>query len=161
MVIDYGHLLLAGIAAFGLIVWYGVRRHRAAARRIDELDKAGRWQCPRCESRALQRLPANAMSKHPGYRCKGCDLRMRPSNTTVLYVVLLATTLGIGVTISVAIFMEPGEAGKELGPRLLDPHFYMIMGAFPVGIVYLILQLSRPTPKLREEPLYEGAGPGR
>ena len=144
MVIDYGHLLLAGIAAFGLIVWYGVRRHRAAARRIDELDKAGRWQCPRCESRALQRLPANAMSKHPGYRCKGCDLRMRPSNTTVLYVVLLATTLAIGVAFTVGICMDPGNV---LRPRLL-----LLLGAFPVGIVYLILQLSRPTPRLREEP---------
>jgi uncharacterized protein (DUF983 family) len=147
--------VLVGIVAFGLAVWYGLRRSRAAARQVEALDRAGRWLCPHCDSAEVQRLPANFFTKHPGYLCKACGLRMRRANSTLFYVVLLVTTLALGSIIVVGVCTE-GPPPMSL-PELLDPHKIMMALAMPVGVVYLVLQLSRPTPKLREEPLYEGA----
>jgi uncharacterized protein (DUF983 family) len=156
--INVVHFSLAGMLALGLAVWYGSRRSQAAARRVEDLDKAGRWLCPRCESAELQRLPANFTTKHPGYRCKACGLRMRRANSTILYAFLLVTTLVAAAGVALLVCTERPE---KWVPDLLEPHKAITVGAIPVGLVYLLSQLSRPTPKLREEPLYEGASSGR
>jgi hypothetical protein len=119
-----------------LFIWYGVRRAKAAERRSIELDKTGRWLCPRCNSRAVDRLPPDNVSRHPGYACRACGLRMRPRNSTAKWLVVLVFSLLVCAVCLVAICLKPVEFFRLLG----------IAAAMAVLAVCTVLQLRRPMP---------------
>src|SRR5262245_27694149 len=55
---------------------------------------ASTMRCAACKAPALEKLPPNRMSRHPGYSCSACGAVMRPPGSTGMYVFL--TILGTG-----------------------------------------------------------------
>jgi DNA-directed RNA polymerase subunit RPC12/RpoP len=100
-------------------------------------------RCPACKAAALQGLPANAISRHPGYVCSGCGAILRPPGSTGTY--LFLTILGgaavlLGIGIIVALVAAGNFDGRILSGGLALP----VIGA--VVAVWCINQLRLPTP---------------
>jgi hypothetical protein len=89
--------------------------------------------CRRCRSRSVEQLPSDGVSQNPGYRCIGCELRMRPPGSTFLYVVVLAVSSALS-----AMLALPLLTGRE-GPVAVFPFMLVVAG-------YSVWQLRRPTP---------------
>jgi DNA-directed RNA polymerase subunit RPC12/RpoP len=100
-------------------------------------------RCPACKAAALQPLPANAVSRHPGYVCSGCGAILRPPGSTGTYLFLTilggaAVLLGIGIII--ALIVEGNFDGRILSGGLALP----VIGA--VVAIWCINQLRLPIP---------------
>jgi hypothetical protein len=99
--------------------------------------------CPRCESKEVVRLPNDGVSPHPGYKCNGCGVRMRPNGSTIVWVAMVL--IGIGVT---AFCVLPLFNIVEA-----DRVFVVLPIIGVVVAIYSIRQLFRPTPRLVEDNL--------
>src|SRR5262245_24223172 len=94
-----------------------------------------RWECPRCGSARVERLRADGISPHPGYRCGNCGVKMRARGMALVYVVVL-------ILVSLVVCLILAALREEEGP----------WGAvYPLGLWltcagYSLWQLARPVP---------------
>jgi DNA-directed RNA polymerase subunit RPC12/RpoP len=100
-------------------------------------------RCAACKAAALEELPPNRFSRHPGYTCSNCGTTMRPPGTTGTY--LFLTILGVGVVflgigVIVAISAEGNFDRRTLSGGLALP----ILGV--VVAIWCINQLRLPVP---------------
>jgi hypothetical protein len=100
-------------------------------------------RCPACKAAALEELPPNRFSRHPGYVCSACGALMRPPGTTGTY--LLLTILGgfvvvLGSVMCIAFLAEGIFNARLLSGALALP----VIGA--VVAVWCIQQLRLPMP---------------
>jgi hypothetical protein len=95
-----------------------------------------KWECPRCDSTAVVRLPPSSITPHPGYKCHGCGVKLRARGMGVVYAVVLV----IGSVMFVAFVI--GGAGDK--PK--------VFGLGAVCAVYSAVQLLRPAPRRHTSP---------
>lgn len=95
-------------------------------------------QCPACESYDVVRLPPNAISPKPGYRCGACGLRMRNPGMTVVYLVTLVLGAALGG------FMLWGTVNLE-SPRVVQTAGLAVAGMVAAG--YSFWQIMRSVPR--------------
>jgi hypothetical protein len=98
--------------------------------------------CAACKGDALQRLPANRFSRHPGYRCAGCGAIMRPPRSTpgLLFACVLAALFFLaGGALSLIALIEEFPRRAQLGAVGLS-----VLGA--VVAIWAIQQLRLPVP---------------
>ena len=102
------------------------------------------WECPGCGSDRVVKLPANSISRHPGYLCRNCRLKMRTPGRLLGWILALALGLACSVGLVVA-WLTGDEEGMS---SLLK---FMVLGAIVAG--YSLMQIVRPLPRriLREE----------
>jgi hypothetical protein len=75
-------------------------------------------RCPKCGAEAVEKLPPNQFSRHPGYVCAACETRMRRAGTKGNY--FAAAGLGVfvvllGIAMAVLSFDAPRGQGRMLG----------------------------------------------
>ncbi len=98
-------------------------------------------ECPKCGSPDLERLPANRISPHPGYRCSGCGLRLRARG--MLFVYLFALVMGAVVGAAAVAFLVAW--GEDRVWRILW------LGAAGIGCsAYSLYQLVQPVPRRKQ-----------
>lgn len=128
-----------GVIAFTtlglLLLTLGIRSLmvRAPGRRGEVL------ACRQCRSVELATIPSNGISRHPGYRCTMCGLRMRPPGSGFLYTVVLVLSLSL-----LALFALPLWGGGS-GPAVVYPFMVVVAG-------YSAWQLRRPIPLQQPRP---------
>ena len=99
-----------------------------------------RWRCVRCDAREVEKLPANFISPHPGYRCRACGYKMRSKGMLFVYLV----TLVLGLVLFVLGIYTSLDERFHLG------HLgFLLFRAIPGFIVamYSVFQILRPTPR--------------
>jgi hypothetical protein len=100
-------------------------------------------RCVACQAAALQPLPPNRFSRHPGYACAECGKMMRPPGTTgnYIFVVFLGGFIFlIGVVASIGVLtMETIAKPVITGTALM-----FVLGGSTA--VWAIVQLTRPIP---------------
>jgi hypothetical protein len=94
--------------------------------------------CPRCNSGAVVRLPANRISPHPGYECTACGCRMRARGLAAVY--LLAIVLALGLIV-LLVWLLLSEQVLHLRGTIVG------LGVGIVVVVYSVVQLLRPAPR--------------
>src|SRR5262249_21749290 len=104
---------------------------------------ASAMRCPACQAAAVQKLPPNAISRHPGYVCSACGAVMRPPGSTGLYLFLtvlggVVVLLGLGVVVAVTTSEDFNRRALYGGVTL------PVLGA--VVAVWCINQLRLPIP---------------
>jgi hypothetical protein len=104
---------------------------------------ASTMRCAACKVAALQKLPPNQFSRHPGYVCSACGAIMRQPGTTGTYIfVTLVGVLMIPLAVVLAIFAFNAQYG---GKRLLVFAGSLgLLGAAVAG--WAGTQLRLPTP---------------
>ena len=103
-------------------------------------------RCAKCKAHALERLPANKFSNHPGYVCLKCGAKMRPPGSTGfnLFVILLgAFTLCFGLFIAVVAFASD-TAAEYMGELLAGALALTVLGV--AVAVWAGMQLALPIP---------------
>lgn len=95
-----------------------------------------RWECPRCGSAYLERLPPNKISPDAGYRCQGCRALLRGRGMLVPYGIVLVLGVGVGVGCVWALLMGKG------GDRSVKMLYFAGVGALCAA--YAAVQLLRP-----------------
>ena len=95
-------------------------------------------ECPKCGSPEVERLPPDQVSKHPGYRCGDCGLRMRSEGMLVTYA--LTTLLGSVFFLGMGYMLLYEDAGGQW----LKAAFLGAAGVVVAG--YSLRQISRPVP---------------
>jgi DNA-directed RNA polymerase subunit RPC12/RpoP len=100
-------------------------------------------RCAACKAPALQELPPNRISRHPGYVCSACGALMRPPQSTGMYVFL--TLLGVGgVVLGVFIFVAVLAEGTFERRPLFGALAFPFIGG--VVAVWCVQQLRLPMP---------------
>jgi hypothetical protein len=122
----------------GLAIWFVVRRYKAYQRRSLEKDLRTHWECPRCDSSAVERLPADSYSRRPGFVCMNCGIRLRPHGSTFTYSFLLLLSFGI-----MAMFMAPVFLGIDF--QWASAIKFIVIASLVVA--YCVRQLRRPVPR--------------
>ena len=122
-----------GVIVFGtlgtLLLALGVRTLIVRSRGLPDVVLA----CRRCGLQGLTPLANDGISRHPGYRCTECGLRMRPAGSTFLYAVVLTLSIAL-LALSTLPMWAPVEGQVIVYPFML------------VVASYSVWQLLRPTP---------------
>lgn len=108
-------------------------------------------KCPKCDSTQLLQLPANQITRRPGYKCTNCSAHLRAPGTFILYFAVII--LGIGL-FSLFIFAYIEDKKNELPLR-----GFWICGLALFCAGYGLFQLSRPTPKMPGKDTQTGGEP--
>lgn len=103
-----------------------------------------RMRCPYCKERGtLRALPANQMTRRPGYVCAGCEGQTRAPGSRATLV--LGSVLGAGAIV-LALFMVFAsiQVGGNLDGRVYGAAMFAALG-FMV-LVWSLVQFSYPEP---------------
>jgi DNA-directed RNA polymerase subunit RPC12/RpoP len=118
------------------------RSERLAADDDAADDAASGIRCARCDATAVETLAANAFSRRPGYRCKKCNLFMRPPGGRAIYV--FVAVVGVlfflgGIAALIAFLLND----LLKGPRIAGIAGILAIGALAAG--WSIRQILLPT----------------
>ena len=96
--------------------------------------------CPRCTGDRVSALPANGLSRRPGFRCLECGMQMRGS--TSIYVV--GAVIGLGLTLVSSGFVRIfGDERDGMLQGVVSPFFIPL---FLIALAYSVRRLLRPVP---------------
>jgi hypothetical protein len=100
-------------------------------------------RCSVCKEGALQALPPNPWTRHPGYTCTLCNAVMRPPGTTGTYV--FVTVLGGFVfAISIGLFAFAPHSGANQEKIITAAAAALVLGTSGIG--WAVKQLRMPVP---------------
>jgi hypothetical protein len=117
--------------------------HRESPAATDPAPQASTMRCAACQAAALQALPPNQWSRHPGYSCSRCQAVMRPPGSTGTYV--LVTALGVFVfLVGIVLCVVAVTAASGQGNLASAAAAALALGAGAAG--WAIKQLRLPLP---------------
>lgn len=95
--------------------------------------------CPKCRCPDVERLPSNAVTPHPGYRCVQCGLRMRGMTWTYILVIVLGVALLTVAVGLVKIFSDDRDGQLQNYVLYSLPLSILVVG-------FSVFQLLKPRP---------------
>src|SRR5688500_5888704 len=95
-------------------------------------------KCPKCGSTTVEKLPPSQISPHPGYRCNGCELKMRSHGMVFVY--LFTLLFGLALCILCVTLLVVTE-GSERPLKML-----WLGGVGVIVAGYSVAQIMRPVP---------------
>lgn len=97
-------------------------------------------KCASCQSNNLEKLPPDAWSRNPGFRCRACALQMRQPNSTVFLSIVILLGAFMAVLLTFVTVKATGGAGR-IG---VTPAIALAISISCV--VWAVSQLRKPVP---------------
>lgn len=116
-------------------------------------------KCPQCQSSHLQKLPANDITRNPGWLCGDCQLVMRHSKSPAKDLVFLVvgpliTLSGIGMIALFAVdqFVPGLLKGSDDFPYEIAPFLLMMIVGGIVATRWVLRERKKPHPVTDRKP---------